>query len=159
MADMASVASESFDHAMRSFQEVVQTATKLQEESIKGLQEMLSVAALPAVQKRAQVAVNDIMAVAQKNADETLRAMEQNLKKGIDLWQKTFESHPDKPRANVQEGIMEFWQTVAGILRTNTETMMRANSRIVKTWVELGRTANGAQVGEAATTSESPQPE
>jgi hypothetical protein len=158
MADMASIASESFDHAMRSFQEVVQTATKLQEESVKGLQEMLSAAALPAWQKRAQGVVNDIMAVAQTNTDETLQAMEQNLKTGMELWQKAFESRPDKPQTNVQEGTIGFWQTMAGLLRTNTETMMRANSRIVTTWMELGKMANVAQGGETAPTSESAQP-
>ncbi len=157
MADMASVTSESFDQAVRSFPEVVQTATKFQEESVKGLQEMFGPAALPAWQKTAQVVVNDIMAVAQKNTGETLQAMEQNLKTGMELWQKAFAVHPDKPQPNLQEETMGFWQTMSGLLRANTEIMIRANSRMGKTWMELGRMATNVDGGRSAPTHESAQ--
>ena len=137
MGEVASITGESIDHAVRSFQEMVQTATRFQEKSINGLQEMLGAAASPAWRKRAQMAVKDMMVVAQKNRDETLHAMEQNFKTGIELWHRALVGKPGAP-PNVQKGTRNFWQTMAGLLRTGTETMTRTNSRIGQTWMDRG---------------------
>ena len=150
MADVASIANESFSQAMQSFQEVVQTAAKLQEESVKGLQEMLGGLATPTSQKwtKVQAITNDLVALAQKNTEDTLQAMEQNLRTGMELWQKALETPRDNPAANVQDRTMAPWQTMLGILHTNTETILRANRRNRGSLDGAGHDSNG-QVAEA----------
>ena len=136
MVDVASSASESFEQAVRPFREIVENATKFHLEFFKGCQEMLGAAALPAWQKKAQAVVNNMIDVAQTNADETLQAMEQNLRTGMELWQKAFITNADGP-ADGREEAAGFWQQMAGLLRTNTETMLRTNSRLGNTWMEM----------------------
>jgi hypothetical protein len=150
MTDMASIANESFNRAMQSFRDVAQTTARLQEESVKGLQQMLADMALPVWQTRTQGVVNNILAVAEKNTEETLQTVEQNLKTSMALWEKACESQPDNPQPNQQGRATEFWQAIAGILRTNAEAMIRANRRIVGAWAEVGKMASNPQSGEAA---------
>jgi hypothetical protein len=154
MADMASMATDSLDQAMRSFQDGVQAALKVQQEALKGLQDTFGAATLPVWQKEAQAAVREIVSTAGKNAEDALQTAEQNLKTGMELWQKTVEVQSDKPQPSVQEKALGFWQGMLGVVCTNTEAMLRLNSRTVETWMELGRLANGAH-GQGATAGQS----
>jgi hypothetical protein len=156
MTDMASIANESFNRAMQSFRDVAQTTARLQEESVKGLQQMLADMALPVWQRRAQGVVNNILAVAEKNTEETLQTVEQNLKTSMGVWQKACAAQPDNSQPNQpdQQGrATEFWQAMAGILRTNAEAMIRANRRIIGAWAEVGKMATNGQSDEAAQAS------
>jgi hypothetical protein len=151
MGDTAYTAKESFDEAMGSYQDVVQTAARLQQEFVKGLREMFNVAGVPAWQQKAQAAADNIVNVAQINTEDSLQAIERNFKAGMGLWQKAFEFRPDQPQGEVQQNIRDetlgFWQAMMGLLRTNTETLIGMNKRIVNTWMELGNLADTAKNG------------
>ena len=150
-----SISSESFKQAMQPFQEVVQAAAQLQEQSVKALQEMLSGMGLPAWQKTAQVVVNDVMAVTEKNTEVSLEATKQNLRTSMELWWKAFDPRLDEPQPAMQDGTMGFWQTLVGLLHTNAEAVTQANEPRHRSLHRSGQTGmwpanRRGRAGEAA---------
>ena len=160
MSDMKNVAVESSNQAMQSFQEAVQAAAKVQEESIKGLHGVFNVA-LPAWQKAAETAevvVRDMMAVARKNTEETLQAMGQGLKMGMNFWQKALEGRPEQAQPGKIQCEMEgFWKTIAHVTQANTEMMTRTNQRVMEAWLQVGKMAGDAQAEQSKRIAEAAQ--
>jgi len=144
MADTTNSRIDPSHQGVRAFQEAVQTAASLQQDSVKHLQ-LLGNVALPVWQTTAQTVVHEMVALAQMSTEETLQAMERNLRASMELWQESFDVRPEEGEPKMQDKITGIWKTMMKIVHTNTEAAARANQRLVEAWAHVGRVACAVQ--------------
>ena len=143
-------ASELFGQVTRSFESAVQSGLKIQEESVKLMGEILSEMGSPQKwQKKAQTVLNEMVSTSQQNMDEAVAVMNENAKTSIEMLQKAFQTQP-ADSSEAQSRALEMWETSLGILRKNTEAVVRANSRAVEVWTEMAKKVNGEQMERMA---------
>jgi hypothetical protein len=147
-------ATELFGQAARSFESAIQTGIKLQEESVKCVTDMLGNIGSPQKwQKKAQDVMEDMVGASQKNMDEAVQVMNDNAKVSMDLLKKAFESRPADAN-EAQSRAMNLWETSLGMLRNNTEAVLRANTRVVEAWTEMAKKMNGEHFEKMAAMAE-----
>jgi hypothetical protein len=143
-------ASELFGQVTRSFESAVQSGLKIQEESVKVMGEILSDLGSPQKwQKKAQAVLNEMISTSQRNMDEAVAVMNENAKTSIEMLHKAIQTQPTDS-SEAQSRAMEMWETSLGILRKNTEAVVRANSRAVEVWTEMAKKVNGEQMERMA---------
>jgi hypothetical protein len=153
MATVTPNPSELFGQATKSIESAIQSGLKLQEESIKCLTQMFNDVGSPQKwQKKAEAVLTEMVATTQKSVDEAVQVMNQNAQKGMELFQKAIEAPQGKSDSETQQKTLELWETAMGVMRANTEVMLRANSRVIEAWSQWAKNlhANGEQVAEAA---------
>jgi ElaB/YqjD/DUF883 family membrane-anchored ribosome-binding protein len=134
-------ANDLFRQAMDTFQSAIRTGVKIQEESTKRFTEMLRDFGSPLDwQKSTQSMMNEAIKATQKNIDESIRLMNHNAQTAMNLWQKAFENRSVQ---QLQEGHAapseELWESALGALRTNTQVILQANTRVLESWAQLAR--------------------
>jgi hypothetical protein len=143
-------ANELFGQAARSFESAVQAGIKLQAESVKFLTDVLSEMGSPQKwQKKAQAVMSEMVNTSQNNIGEAIKVMNENAKTSLDVLQKAFQSQPNGTE-EAQSRTLEVWETTLGILRKNTEAVLRANTRVVEAWTEMAKKVNGEQMERMA---------
>ena len=114
----------------------------MQEESARRVTEMLRDFGSPLEwQRKGQSVFNETIVMMQKNAEEAMRVMNQNAKTAMNLMQKTFES---QPLGNGGENAKmpktdDLWEAALGALRTNTQVVLQANTRMMESWAQLAK--------------------
>ena len=139
-------ANDLFRQAMDTFQSAIRTGVKIQEESTKRFTEMLRDFGSPMEwQKNTQSMMNEAIKATQKNIDESIRLMNHNAQAAMGLWQKAFENR-SKQQQFQEEGAAggeELWESALGVLRTNTQVILQANTRVLESWAQLARELTG----------------
>lgn len=150
MATNNQAASELFGQATRSFESAIQTGLKVQEDSVRFMTDMLNDIGSPQKwQQKTQAVMNEIVNSSQKNMDEAVQVMNENAKTSMDLLQKAFQARPADSN-EAQSRTLELWESTLGILRRNSEAVLRANTRLVETWTEMAKKVNGEQMERMA---------
>jgi hypothetical protein len=133
-------ASQMFGQAAKMFQTAMEAGAKMQEDSAKSLNEMISGLGAPQEwQKHAQDAMEKAIAMMQQNMDEALNVVNENTKTSLELLEKAFSARQTDAPADVQARAKEMWETALGSLRRNTEVIVQANSRLVQSWQEMAQ--------------------
>ena len=141
---------EMFEQAAKLFENALQAGIRIQQESSKSLMEMMSQAGSPQQwQKKAQTAMEQAMAIAQKNVDEALGVMNENAKSNLELLQKAF-SRPVESASDIQARTSEAWETAIGSLRRNAEMMVRSSNRVLESWNEIAKIMPAEEVATEA---------
>jgi len=144
-------ASELFGQASRAFEAALKQGIKIQEESAKWMTDMMSDFGSPKKwQERTQAVMEEAVAAAQKNVDEAIRLMNQNAQTSIDLMQKAMEARQSESAADAQTTMREWWESLMGAMRTNTQAVLQANNRLVESWAGIARKMDGGMFGQMA---------
>lgn len=139
-------ASEMFGQAAKMFQTAMEAGAKLQEESAKSLNELISGLGEPQKwQKQAQETMGKAATVVQQNADEAMKVVQENTKTSLELLEQAFNARQSEKPADVQDRTREMWETAIGAMRRNTEVIVHANGRMVQSWQEMAQLLGGNQ--------------
>ncbi len=125
-----------FKQAVETFQTAVRTGAKLQEESTHRFTALLRDFGSPLEwQKNTQQMMTESIEATQKGIEESIRAINQNAQTAMTMMQKAFETRPVNGAPEVKAE--ELWDAALGALRTNTQVVLEANSRLVESWTQL----------------------
>lgn len=137
-------ASDLYSQAYETFESAIRLGCKMQEETANRVTEMLSTMGSPQEwQRRNKEMVEEFIPVAEKNLDETLKVMNQNAKSSMEMLEKAFESGQSMDPAALQAKTQDLWETSLGMVRTNMQTMVQTNTRMMQTLAHAMKT-NGA---------------
>jgi hypothetical protein len=132
-----------FRQAICAWESAVDSGVKMQEECAHWLRQMCcDTNALSEWYNRGQAVAGKTISKAQENIDEVVRVMNQNVESGVRLIQKALEARQAETASNVRQRIGDWWQTALEAMRTNTQSVFQANSRMLSIWSELARQVN-----------------
>lgn len=138
-----------FRQAVETFETALKTGVSMQEETARRFTEMLRDFGSPMEwQRKGQSVVNETIVMTQKNVEESMRAINQNAKTAMNLMQKSFEARPmASSGADKSEPAMpkadDLWEAALGALRTNTQVVLQANTRMMESWAQLAQDISG----------------
>lgn len=134
MADMA-------DKALKSYEQIVRTGLKLQEEAGRCWSSLLTQSAsaqdLQKPLTRFNALAGEIVPEAQKRMQEVLDLWEKNARTGIELMKKAAEAAQTPVIGQSQSKWMDVWTTGMGASRANVEALMQVGSRSIDSWMEF----------------------
>jgi hypothetical protein len=136
--------------SMETFQSAVKTGIRMQEESTRRFTEVLTAIGSPLDwQKKSQTIFAEAVRVAQKGVDEAIGAMNSSVKTATDLMHKALQTG-DGTDQNIEQKNQRLWELTLDAMRSSTEAMLEANSRVLASWANLVKTLNGAfeQMGD-----------
>ena len=129
-----------FDQASRSFGDALKAGVRVQEEWSKWWSDAVEQAGpVRDWQKRSSTLLSGVLPAAQKNAEEWMKAMEQNYRKSMDLMRKAFDSEKSVVAPDYQERAKELWEESLSVVRESAETIAQANTKMVEAWAEVVR--------------------
>lgn len=144
-------ANELFSQAIETFETAIKTGVRMQEEYTRWFTDMLGDLGSPQEwQTKSQAIINESIQMAQRNVDEAIRMMNQNTKTAMELTQRAFEARQVGSASDAQAKTREIWETALGALRTNTEAVVQANSRMLESWTELAKRLRNTVTGKEA---------
>ena len=134
-----------FRQAICAWESAVESGVKMQEESTKWLREMLcSSNTLTEWYNKGQTMAGETIAKTQENIDETIRMINQQAESSVTLMQKALDARQsEKNSADARVRLAEWWESAMEAMRTGSQSMLKANSRILTTWSDLVRKVNG----------------
>ena len=101
-------------------------------------------------QKKVQDSMREAIPTAQKNVEEALQVMNQNTRTSLELLQKAVDTSKSESLTDAQAKATEIWTDMLTALRTNTQAMLQANSRMMESWSDVMHCCkNGASSGSA----------
>jgi hypothetical protein len=127
-----------FGQAMDAFQSAIQTGVKMQEESTRRYLELLGQFGSPADwQKTTQKITNEAITATQQSIDQSIQLINQNAQRAVVLLEKAFETRPTQAGANGNDTAESLWGTALKAMRSNTQTILDANARMLESWSHL----------------------
>jgi hypothetical protein len=131
---------ELFRQAVDTFQSAIKAGVKIQEDSTRQFIDMLRDFGSPMQwQKKGQEFVGEAVKLTQQNVEETVRAISQNAKTAMELFQKTMETRPGETEADNEARAREMWESTMAAMRAGTETILQANAHILDSWTDLAK--------------------
>jgi vacuolar-type H+-ATPase subunit E/Vma4 len=129
--------------AIAAWESAVESGVRMQEESARWLRETLgSSNALSEYYKKGQTATDETIAKAQETFDEALRAINQQAESSVRLVQKALDTRRSDANSDPTAQCAAWWETATESMRTNSQSLLKANSHIVSIWSELARKIN-----------------
>jgi len=120
--------------AMESFSGAMRTGLKMQEEAAQWWMGALGDVGSPlGLQKKAQELMSSAVPMFQNNAQECLKVLDQNSRNSLDLLKKGFEVAQSESVAEVQAKLREMWERSLAEVRSNVQSVVQLNSRIMQT--------------------------
>ncbi len=139
---------ELVEQSARLFENALKAGITVQQQSAKWFAETFRGLGGSQWQNKGQAAAEQVMTVVQKQAEETIRNMNDSAKSSLELLQKAFEIRQDGSMAEHETRNREIWESVLGSLRKNTETMVNANARVIESWGAIARALCGDEACE-----------
>ncbi len=144
MATSTQTSDELFREGIRAWESVVDAGVKMQEEYGQWLRHMFcETGSLSEWYNKAQSAMTDSIGKIQENVDEATQLINQNAEACVKLVQKAMDSRQTESGVEARARIAEWWETALESMRTNTQAVLGANSRILSSWSDLARKVNG----------------
>jgi hypothetical protein len=133
-----------FRQAIRSWESTVEAGVRMQEETAKWVRQIFSESgSLTQWYNKAQTMVGEAANKVQENVDESIQVMNQQAESSVRLIQKALDARHAEAGADAQAKLTDWWETALEAVRTNTQAVVKANSRILTTWSEMARKING----------------
>jgi hypothetical protein len=143
-------AADLYDQAMKSFEQALKAALKLQEESARLWSRLASQAASPLDwQKRARTAAEELIPQTQKSLEEFIKVIEQNSALSIELMKKALAMPQSASLLEAQEKWLGFWEASLNAVRDGALSVMQANARGVESWIASARKSWDTAAGKA----------
>jgi hypothetical protein len=141
---------ELFDQAVRSCEQTLRTAVRLQEDAAKWWTNVLNQTTWPQEwQKQVRTVVSEAIPTAQKNLEDSLRLVDQCSKTGLDLLRKAVDGSGNNAANNAQCQVQELWQSSLGVIQSNLRAVTESQARMMESWGEFVR-KGVASTAEAA---------
>jgi hypothetical protein len=133
-----------FQQAIGAWESAVNSGVKMQEEYATWLRQMCcNTDALSEWYNKGQAMAGETIAKAQENIDEAVQLMNQQAETSRRLIQKALESKQNEgAAADARMRVADWWETALDAMRTNSQAILKANSRMLTTWSELTRKVN-----------------
>jgi hypothetical protein len=132
--------SELFEQSARLFENALKAGITVQQDSAKWFTDTLrGLGVSQQWQTKNQAALEKAMAAVQKNVDEGVQLMSDNVKSSLELLDKAFQARHTDSEAESRDRAREIWEGAVASLRKNTETMVQANARVVESWATIAR--------------------
>jgi len=129
-----------FDQAVQTCGDAIKASVKIQEDVARWWGDVLDQGgAMQAWQKRSRAIMSEAIPAAQKNAEEWLRLMEQNYRRGMDLLKKALEPEQAGSATDVRARTQELWEAAMEAVRDSTQAMAQANMKMMEQWAEILR--------------------
>ena len=136
-----------FDQGVQTFGDALKAGVKLQEDTAKWWTDAMEKAG-PAQewQKKGRSVLSEAIPVAQKNAEDLLKVIEQNYRRSVDLVKKACSAEGCEG-APGQAG--EIWETSFKMVRDSTQAVTQANMKLMEAWADVLKkaTVNGVANG------------
>jgi hypothetical protein len=143
MATATQTSDDLFRQAIGAWESAVESGVKMQEQSAKWVREMLGNSdSLTEWYNKGQAVAGETIAKTQESVDEAIRVMNQQAESSVRLMQKALDARQDNGSADARKRFAEWWETALDSMRTNSQAILKANSRILTTWSELARKVN-----------------
>jgi len=135
---------ELFKQAMQAWQSAAEAGVKMQEECAQWVRQMFCESStLTDWYEKGQKLTSEAIARSQENVDECIRMMNQQAEASLKLVRKAMEIRDAEPAADVPSKLAGWWQAAMETMRTNSQSVLAANSRILSTWSDMARKVNG----------------
>jgi hypothetical protein len=143
MATATQNSDDLFRQAIGAWESAVESGVKMQEESAKWVREMLGNSdSLTEWYNKGQAVAGETIAKTQESIDEAIRVINQQAESSVRLMQKALDARQNDAAADAKKRLAEWWETAMDSMRTNSQAILKANSRILTTWSELARKVN-----------------
>jgi hypothetical protein len=138
------LAGDLMNQAMENFSSAMKTGLKVQEEAAKWwLDAAGDAGSLVGMQKKAQEFVRSAVPALRANAEDYLRAMDQNSRKSLDLLKKAYDVAQSDSVADVQAKLREMWEDSLAAVRSNVQSAVQLNTRLMESYRDLVGKAAG----------------
>ncbi len=139
------------DQALKNCQQAIRNGLKLQQELARYWTGVISQgASAPDWQKRVSgfaATSATLIPAAQKRVEEIMELTEKNYKAGADLLKKATDAAQTASVAESQTKWLDVWTSSIQAARTNAESIVQINNRLLDSWMEFARkNADAAQV-------------
>jgi hypothetical protein len=142
--------SQWFRQAIDMYQTAVKAGLQFQEESARRVTDMLAEFTPPQDWRKAsQDFLDEMIQASQTSFDESIRAMTQSTRSGMELLQKAMESMPGGSMEESQTKVRELAEATLHAMRTNAQTAIQANSQMVGAWAEFAKRLAGERGGRS----------
>jgi thioredoxin-like negative regulator of GroEL len=144
MATTTRSSDDLFQQAICAWESAVTSGVKMQEESAKWTREMLSdTSSVSEWYNKGQAVAGETIGKAQENIDEAIRVINQQAEASVRLIQKAIEARQSEAGPDARARLADWWEAAMEAMRTNSQALLKANSRVLTTWSELARKING----------------
>jgi len=131
---------EILDSAANAFSDALKAGVKAQEEVVKWWTSAFDGAfPLGEFQKRGKQLFDEAVPAAQKQAQEFMKLIDANSRRGIELVRKALDAEGEGVAAGFTEAARKLWEDSVAIVKENLETMTQANVKMLEVWADLLR--------------------
>jgi predicted RNase H-like HicB family nuclease len=136
--------SDLFRQAIGAWESAINSGVKMQEECATWLRQMCcNSEALSEWYNKGQAIAGETIVKAQENLDEAVRLMNQQAESSMRLVQKALDARQnEETTSDARMRFADWWETALEAMRTNSQAILKANSRMLTTWSELARKVN-----------------
>jgi hypothetical protein len=136
--------SDLFEQAASTFGDALKAGVKIQEEVGKFWTDTLDQCPVQEWQKKSRAIVSETIPAARKNAEQWLKAVEENYRRSLALLKKAFDGEQANPK-DFASKTQQLWQETLELVRDNTQAITQANVKILELWADLLRGVDGAK--------------
>ena len=134
--DKTKPAAELYEQAMKSYEQALKTALKLQEDSVKVWTGLLNQPAAPQdFQKRVKALTDEAIPQTQKNIEDNLKLVEQTSRTSIELLKKAAATAQATTVQDAQSRFLNFCEASLTAVRDTTVAVTQANAKALESWV------------------------
>ena len=134
-------ATELFEQAIETYTAALKAGVKVQEEATEWIQNAMSDVQDPKeLQQRLQKAVEQVLPEAQKNIEQSVQIMSDNARSSLELMKQALAISECDSISDAQGKTRHIWEQTLGTMRANTQSLVAANTRMIKTWGQMVQT-------------------
>jgi len=139
---------ELLDSAASAFSDALKAGVRAQEEVVKWWTSSFDGACAGDFQKRGRQLFDEAIPAAQKQAQDWLKIIDANCRRGVDLVRKAMDSEQDSLAAAFTDASRRLWEETVAVVKENLESMTQANIKMLEVWADLLR--KSVEQGDAA---------
>jgi translation initiation factor 2 alpha subunit (eIF-2alpha) len=129
-----------YDQAMKSYEQALKTAMKMQEESAKYFSNLVNQSTSPQDwQKRIKTVADEFIPQTQKTVDEGVKLIEQTSRTSIELLKKAVATGQPTSMQDAQAKFLGLWEASLNAMRDTAVSVTQANNKAIESWVSYAR--------------------
>jgi hypothetical protein len=129
-----------YDQAMKNYEQALKTGVKMQEESAKFFNNLVSQTTSPQDwQKRMKAVTDDFIPQTQKTVDEGVKLIEQTSRTSIELLKKAVATGQPTSMQDAQTKFLSLWEASLNAMRDTAIAVTQANNKAIESWVAYAR--------------------
>lgn len=141
-----------FDRGMQNLGDAVKVGVKLQEDAAKWWADAIEKTPAQEWQKKGRSVLADAIPVAQKNAEDLVKVIEENYRRSVDLMKKacSAEGCEGAAAAGVAGAqAADVWEMSMKMVRDTAQAVTQANFKLMEAWTDMVKNAGAAAAAAA----------